>query len=131
MIHESFKTFKTKLLTFFSNKIIECNFRINEYTTDIYFPEYNITVQIYDVNEDILHVIEFEENTNCILINVNLTKRHFDSFTEIIKIKNSLIDVIKNKLSDNDKLIIRLNSKIKEMQDILIECRNLIICFNY
>ena len=79
------------------------------------------------MTEDILRVKEFEENTNCMLINVNLNKRHFDSFTEINKIKNSLIDVIKNKLSDKDKLIIKLNSKIKEMQDTLIECRNLII----
>ena len=79
------------------------------------------------MTEDILRVKEFEENTNCMLINVNLNKRHFDSFTEINKIKNSLIDLIKNKLSDKDKLIIKLNSKIKEMQDTLIECRNLII----
>ena len=85
MIYESFKTFKTKLLTFFSNEIIECNYRINEYTLDIYFPEYDIAVQIYDVTEYILRVKEFEENTNCMLINANLNKRQFDSFTEIKK----------------------------------------------
>ena len=41
------------------------------------------------MTEDILRVKEFEENTNCMLINVNLNKRHFDSFTETNKIKNS------------------------------------------
>ena len=46
------------------------------------------------------------------LINVNLNKQHFDSFTERIKIKTFLIDVIKNKLSDNEKLIARLNNRI-------------------
>ena len=39
------------------------------------------------------------------LINVNLDKHHFDSFAEIIKIKNSLFNVIKNKLYRNEKLI--------------------------
>ena len=97
--------FEIKLLTFFSNELIEYNYRINEYTLDIYFPEYNIGVQIYDANEDILRVKEFEGNTNCMLVNVSLNKSHFDSFTEIIKIANSLIDVIKNKLFDNDKFI--------------------------
>ena len=70
------------------------------------------------MDEDILRVKEFEKNTNCVLINVNLNKKHFDSFTEIIKIKNSLIVVIKNKLSDNEKLIARLNHKIKRIYDI-------------
>ena len=42
------------------------------------------------------------------LTNVNLDKHHFDSFVEIIKIKNSLFHVIKHKLSNNDKLITRL-----------------------
>ena len=69
------------------------------------------------MDEDILRVKEFEKNTNCVLINVNLNKKHFDSFTEIIKIKNSLIVVIKNKLSDNEKLIARLNHKIKRIYD--------------
>ena len=61
------------------------------------------------------------------LINVNLNKKHFDSFTEIIKIKNSLIVVIKNKLSDNEKLIARLNHKIKRIHDTSLECKNLIV----
>ena len=39
------------------------------------------------------------------LINVNLDKHHFDSFVEIIKIKNSSFNVIKHKWSNNDKLI--------------------------
>ena len=61
------------------------------------------------------------------LINVNLNKKHFDSFTEIIKISNSLIDIIKNKLSDNEKLIARLNHKIKRIHDTSLECKNLIV----
>ena len=44
-MYESFKTFNTKLLTFFSNEINECNYKINEYTVDLNFPEYNIVVQ--------------------------------------------------------------------------------------
>ena len=48
--------------------------------------------------KDILGVKEFEKNINCMPINVNLKRHHFDSFTEIIKMKHSLIDVIKNKL---------------------------------
>ena len=79
------------------------------------------------MDEDILRVKEFEKNTNCVLINVNLNKKHFDSFTEIIKISNSLIDIIKNKLSDNEKLIARLNHKIKRIYDISLECKNLIV----
>ena len=47
MTNESFKTFETKLLTFFSNKIIECNYCIGEYTVDLYFSEYHIAVKIY------------------------------------------------------------------------------------
>ena len=35
MIYESFKTFKTKLLTFFSNEIIPSNYKINEYTVHL------------------------------------------------------------------------------------------------
>ena len=46
------------------------------------------------------------------LINVNHNKQHFDWFTERIDIKIFLIDVIKNKLSDNEKLIARLNNRI-------------------
>ena len=53
MVYESFKTFKRKLLTFFSNKVI------GEYTVDLYFPEYNITVQIYEVNDEKLNVKKF------------------------------------------------------------------------
>ena len=87
----------------------------------------NIVVQIYDVDKDILRVNEFEKKTNCMLINVNLNKKHFDSFTETIKISNSLIDVIKNKLSDNEKLIARLNHKIKRIHDSSLECKNLIV----
>ena len=47
------------------------------------------------------------------LINVNLDKSYFDSFVEIIKIKNPFYNAIKNKLSNNDELITRLSSKIK------------------
>ena len=61
------------------------------------------------------------------LINVNLNKHRFDSFTEISKIKIFLCNVIKNKLSDNDKTITRLNSKIKEIHDTLLKCRNLVV----
>ena len=59
MVYESFKTFQTKLLTFFSNEVIGCNYNIGEYTVDLYFPEYNITVQIYEVNDEILSVKSF------------------------------------------------------------------------
>ena len=59
MVYESFQTFQTKLLTFFSNEVIECNYNIGEYTVDLYFPEYNITVQIYEVNDEILSVKSF------------------------------------------------------------------------
>ena len=121
MPYESFKTFKTKLLTFFSNEIIESNYNIGDYAVDLYFPEYNIAVKIYELNEEILRVKNFEENTNCMLINVNLDKHHSDSFTEIIKIKNSLFNAIKNKLSENDKLITRLNSKTKDKHNTFVE----------
>lgn len=127
MTYESFKTFKKKLLTFFSNEIVECNYNINDYTADIYFPEYNIVVEIYDVDEEILRVTKFEQNTsNCMLINVSLNKHHFDSFTETIKIKSFLFNVAKIKSSDDDKLITRLNSKIKLIHDTLLECKKLI-----
>ena len=120
MTYESFKTFKTKLLTFFSNEVIKCNYKIGEYTVDLYFPEYNIVVPIYKVNDEILNVKTFRKNTNCMLINVNLDKHHLDSFVEIIKIKNSLFNVIKNKLSNNDELITRLSSKIKQIHDTFL-----------
>ena len=55
------------------------------------------------------------------LINLNLDKHHFDSFVEIIKIKNSLFNVIKNKLSNNDELITRLSGKIKEINNTFLE----------
>ena len=55
------------------------------------------------------------------LVNVNLDKHHFDSFAEIIKMKNALLNVIKNKLSDKDELITRLSSKIKEIHNTLLE----------
>ena len=45
------------------------------------------------------------------LINVNLDKHHVGSFAEIIKIKNSLFNVIKNKLSKHEKLNFTLNDK--------------------
>ena len=121
MPYESFKTFKTKLLTFFSNEIIESNYNIGDYAVDLYFPEYNIAAKIYELNEEILRVKNFEENTNCMLINVNLDKHHSDSFTEIIKIKSSLFNAIKNKLSENDKLITRLNSKTKDIHNTFVE----------
>ena len=81
MAYESFKRFKTKLLSFFSYEIIHYNYRINQCIVDIYFPEYNIVVQICDVDEYILRVKEFEKDAKCMLINVNLNKQHFDSFT--------------------------------------------------
>ena len=90
MTYESFKTFRTKLLTFFRNEIRYCNYRTNEYAVDIYFPEYNNAVQIYEINKEILRANKFKEDTNCTLINNNPDKRHFGSFSEIIKIKNSL-----------------------------------------
>ena len=62
----------------------------------------------------------FLKNANCML-NVNLDKHHFDSFAKIIKIKNSFFNVIKNKLSNNDELITRLSSKIKEMHNTFSE----------
>ena len=38
------------------------------------------------------------------LLNINLEKHHFDWFAEIIKIKNSLVDALKNRLCDSEKL---------------------------
>ena len=45
----------------------------------------------------------------------------------IIFIINSLFNVVKIKLSDNDKLISRLNSKIKLIHDTSLECKKLIV----
>ena len=53
---------------------------LNEYTDDLYFSEYNTVVQIYEVNDEILRINKFKK-TNCMLINVNLDKHIFDSFT--------------------------------------------------
>ena len=102
-------------------KIIECNYKIVEYTVDLYFPEYNIAVQIYEMNDEILNVKNFLKNPNCMLINVNLDKHHFDSFVEIIKIKNILFNVIKKTLFNNDELITRLSIKIKEIHSAFLE----------
>ena len=49
MAYRSFKTFKTKIITFSGNEIIEFNCKIGEYTADLYFPEYNITVQRWNI----------------------------------------------------------------------------------
>ena len=51
------------------------------------------------------------------LTNVNLDKNNFDSLTEIIKIKNSLVNIIKNKLSNNEELITKLRRKLKKIHD--------------
>ena len=60
------------------------------------------------------------------LININLNKPCFNAYTEIAKIRNSVSDVIKNKIFDNDKTISSLNYKIKRIHDTLLECINLI-----
>ena len=44
---------------FFSNEVIECNYNIRKYTVNLYFFEYNITVQIYEVNDKISNVKKF------------------------------------------------------------------------
>ena len=62
-----------------------------------------------------------KKNTNCMLINVNLDKHHFDSFVEIIKIKNILFNVIQKTLFNNDELITRSSSKIKEIHSTFLE----------
>ena len=74
------------------------------------------------MNDEILNVKKFNKNTNCMLINVNLDRNNFDSFTEIIKIKNFLFNVIKNKLPNNEELITRLRRKLKKIRDIFLEC---------
>ena len=56
------------------------------------------------------------------LINVNLDKHHFDSFAEIVEIKHSLFNVIKNKLSKHKELNFTLNDKLKKIYDIFLEC---------
>ena len=56
------------------------------------------------------------------LININLKKHHFDSFTEIIKIKHLMFNVIKNKLWQHEKLNFTLNNKLKKVHDIFLEC---------
>ena len=127
MTYEPFETFKSKLLTFFSNEIIHCNHEINKDTVDIYFSEYNIVVQVYDGDEDKLGLKEFEKNTRCMPLNINLNRPRFDSFAEIIKIKTYLIDMIKNKSSDNETLITRLNNNIKKIHDNSLEYKNLIV----
>ena len=88
---------------------------------DLHFPKYNIPCKRYEVNGDILNVKKNQKNANSMLINVNLDKRHFDTFTEIIKIKNSLFNVIKIKLSQKEKLITRLSNKIKEIHCTLLK----------
>ena len=60
------------------------------------------------------------------LININLNKPCFNAYTEIAKIRNSVSDMIKNKIFDNDKTISSSNCKIKRIHDILMECVNLI-----
>ena len=61
MTYKSFKTFKAKLLTFFSNEIIECNCCIGEYTVYMYFTEYDIAVKIYELNDEILNIKTFKK----------------------------------------------------------------------
>ena len=60
------------------------------------------------------------------LISIDLNKPCFNAYTEIAKIRNSVSDVIKNKIFDNDKTISLSNCKIKRIHDILIECVNLV-----
>ena len=60
------------------------------------------------------------------LINIHINRPHSDSFTEIIK-KKIFFNVTKNKLFDSEKLIARLNNKIKETHDTSLQCRNLIV----
>ena len=57
------------------------------------------------------------------LLNINLEKHHFDSFAEIIKIKNSLVDALKNRLCDSEKLNFTLNDELKKMHFIFLECQ--------
>ena len=57
------------------------------------------------------------------LLNINLEKHHFDSFAEIIKIKNSLVDALKDRLCDSEKLNFTLNDELKKMHVIFLECQ--------
>ena len=57
------------------------------------------------------------------LLTINLEKHHFNSFAEIIKIKNSLVDVLKNRLCDSEKLNFTLNDELKKMHVIFLECQ--------
>ena len=57
------------------------------------------------------------------LLNINLEKHHFDSFAEIIKIKNSLVVALKNRLCDSEKLNFTLNDELKKMHFIFLECQ--------
>ena len=59
MMYESFKTFNTKLLTFFSNEINECNYKMNQYTVRLNFSKYNVAVRIYEVSDEILNAKKF------------------------------------------------------------------------
>ena len=43
----------------FSNEEIESNYNLGEYKVDLYFPGYNIAVQIYEVNDETLNVKNF------------------------------------------------------------------------
>ena len=46
---------------FFSNEVIECNYNIGKYIVDLYFPDYNTAVQIYEVNHEILNVSKLKK----------------------------------------------------------------------
>ena len=46
-------------MNIFSYEIIECNYKIDENTVHLYFPEYNIAFPIYQLNEEILKVKKF------------------------------------------------------------------------
>ena len=46
-------------MNIFSYEIIECSYKIDENTVHLYFPEYNIAVPIYELNEEILKVKKF------------------------------------------------------------------------
>ena len=54
------------------------------------------------------------------LLNINLEKHHFDWFAEIIKIKNSLVDALKNRLCDSEKLSFTLNDELKKTHVIFL-----------
>ena len=54
------------------------------------------------------------------LLNINLEKHHFDWFAEIIKIKNSLVDALKNRLCDSEKLNFTLNDELKKTHVIFL-----------